>query len=252
MKSTRVIPILLIKDDGLFKSLQFKNFKYVGDPINAVKIFNEKEVDEICILDISATTEGRGPHIDKITEIISEAFMPLSYGGGITKLEEIKKLLYNGVEKVVLNAALHSHPNLVTEAAKVFGIQSVVASIDVRKSKKGVYKIYTHNGKKEKAVDLISFAKECENKGAGEMVINSIDRDGTGTGYDTELIQQLAESINIPLIAVGGAWEVDHLKEAKMAGASAVAAGSMFVFYGKHKAVLITYPDRKTLNTIDK
>jgi imidazole glycerol-phosphate synthase subunit HisF len=251
MKNTRVIPILLIKDGGLYKSVQFKKFTYIGDPINAVKIFNDKEVDEICILDISATKEQRGPNIDFITEIISEAFMPLSYGGGVSHIDQVKKLMYNGVEKIVLNNALHTQPNLASQIANIYGVQSVVASIDVKKNIWGKYKIVTQNATKEINADLISFAKNCEQNGVGEIIINSIDKDGMCTGYDTELISKVAHAVNIPVIAAGGAWEINHFIEAKKAGASAVAAGSMFVFHGKHKAVLITYPERNLLKTID-
>jgi imidazole glycerol-phosphate synthase subunit HisF len=241
MSRTRVIPVLLIKDEGLVKGINFKNHRYVGDPINAVKIFNEKEVDEICILDISATIENRKPDIKRIADIISEAFMPLSYGGGVTHIDEAKELLYNGVEKIILNTSLHTHPQLITQISTDVGMQSAIASIDIKKNFWGNYKVYTRNGTNDTGRDVIEFAKECESRGAGEIILNSIDRDGTCQGYDCDVIQKVASQVSIPVVAAGGPWEVDHLVQAKKSGASALAAGSMFVFHGKHKAVLISY-----------
>ncbi|MFZ1305010.1 MAG: HisA/HisF-related TIM barrel protein, partial [Ferruginibacter sp.] len=178
MARTRVIPVLLIQNEGLVKGVQFKNHRYVGDPINAVKIFNEKEVDELCVLDISATINNKKPDIKRIADIVSEAFMPISYGGGVTQLDEAKALLYSGVEKILLNTALHTYPNLITEIANSAGNQSAVASIDVKKNIWGKYKVYTRNGTKDTGKDVLEFAKECENKGAGEILLNSIEKDG--------------------------------------------------------------------------
>lgn len=252
MARTRVIPVLLIQNEGLVKGVQFKNHRYVGDPINAVKIFNEKEVDELCVLDISATVNNKKPDINRIADIVSEAFMPISYGGGVTTLEEAKELLYSGVEKILLNTALHTHPSLITEIAKSVGNQSAVASIDVKKNIWGKYKVYSRNAAKDTGKDVLEFAKECENKGAGEIVLNSIDRDGMCIGYDTELIKKVAQSVHVPVVAVGGAWQTGHLLEAKKAGASALAAGSMFVFHGKHKAVLISYLNNNEIKNINE
>ena len=252
MVRTRVIPILLIQNEGLVKGVQFKNHRYVGDPINAVKIFNEKEVDELCVLDISATVNNKKPDIKRIADIVSEAFMPISYGGGVTTLDEVKELLYNGVEKILLNTALHTHPDLITQIANSAGNQSAVASIDVKKNIWGKYKVYSRNATKDTGKDVLDFAKECENKGAGEIVLNSIDKDGMCNGYDTELIRKVAQTVNVPVVAVGGAWQTSHLTDAKRAGASAVAAGSMFVFHGKHKAVLISYLNNNEIKDINE
>jgi imidazole glycerol-phosphate synthase subunit HisF len=251
MSRTRVIPVLLIKDEGLVKGVQFKNHRYVGDPINAVKIFNEKEVDEICILDISATVGNRKPDIKRISDIISEAFMPLSYGGGITHIDEAKELLYNGVEKIILNTSLHTHPDLITQIATDVGVQSAVASIDFKKNFWGSYKVYTRNGSHDTGRDVVEFAKECEQRGAGEIILNAIDRDGTCQGYDCDILKKVASQVSIPVVAAGGAWEVDHMIKAKAAGASALSAGSMFVFHGKHKAVLISYLSNEQIKLIN-
>ena len=247
MQRVRVIPVLLLQKGGLVKSVKFKNHKYVGDPINAVKIFNEKEVDEIVVLDISATAEKRSPDIRRIREISSEAFMPLAYGGGIRTLEEIKQLITSGVEKVILNSSAVENIGLVSEAAKWVGSQSVVVSIDVKKNLWGKYKVHVLNGTKNTSLDPVEFAKQCADAGAGELIINSIDRDGTLEGYDTALIKSVAGSVNIPVVAMGGAGKVIDFAEAIRAGASAVAAGSLFVFQMPHRAVLISYPSQSEL-----
>lgn len=248
MKRIRIIPVLLMKNGGLVKSKQFRDHRYVGDPINAVKIFNDKEADELTILDISATASASGPDINRIAEIASEAFMPLSYGGGITALEQVRQLFYYGVEKIVLNKALHTHPDLVKSIAGNFGVQSVVASIDVKKNIWGKYKVFTDNGSKNTGLDPVDFARQSELKGAGEILLNSIERDGTYKGYDTELLYQVSTAVNIPVIACGGASSLKDLKAAIEKGkASAVSAGSMFVFQRPHNAVLITYPSAAEL-----
>ena len=243
----RVIPSLLIHKGGLIKSVQFKNYKYVGDPINAVKIFNEKEVDEIAVIDIDATRDNRPPNFEQIFEIASEAFMPMAYGGGITNIEQIKKILFGGYEKVIINKALHTNINLVTQAANLVGSQSVVASIDIKKSLFGGYKIYTDNGKNSINTKPEQFAKNLVDAGVGEILINNIDADGTYKGFDTNLIQSIASVVNIPVIAIGGAGSVEDFYKAKQAGASAVSAGSMFIFQRPHQAVLISYPTQKEL-----
>ncbi|HSZ86973.1 MAG TPA: AglZ/HisF2 family acetamidino modification protein [Puia sp.] len=247
MKRIRVIPALLIQKKGLVKSVQFKDHKYVGDPINAVKIFNEKEVDEIVILDISATSENRPPDIKQIQEIASEAFMPLGYGGGITKLEEIKTLISAGVEKVIINTAAFYHPELITEAAKYVGSQSIVVSIDVKKNFFGKYKVHVNNGTKNAGIDPVEYAKKMEKAGAGELLLNSIEKDGTFGGYDISLIELISSAVNIPVVAIGGAASVNDFALAVKHGASAVSAGSMFVFQRPHRAVLISYPSQKEL-----
>lgn len=241
---------MLIHKGGLIKSVQFKDYKYVGDPINAVKIFNDKEVDEIAVIDIDATRENRAPDISKIAEIASEAFMPMAYGGGISSIAQIKEILYNGIEKVIINKAAHTNPELISEAAALFGNQSVVVSIDVKKVFLKGYRVFTDNGKKNTGLSPAEFAITAQKLGAGEILLNSIDRDGTFSGYDTVLIEQVTKALTIPVIALGGATTVNDFKLAKQAGASALAAGSMFVFQRPHRAVLISYPTRKELKTI--
>jgi len=247
MKRVRVIPLLLIRKGGLVKSVQFKDHKYVGDPINAVKIFNEKEVDEIVILDISATVEKRTPDIRQVKEIASEAFMPLGYGGGITKLDEIKELITTGVEKVIINTAAFYNPQLISDGAKYIGSQSMVVSIDVKKNTWGKYKVFVRNGSKNTGLDPVEYAKQMETAGAGELFLNSIERDGTFRGYDSDLIKRVSSNVNIPVVAIGGAGSVDDFALALQNGASAVSAGSFFVFQQPHRAVLISYPDQKEL-----
>lgn len=247
MKRVRVIPLLLIRKGGLVKSVKFKDYKYVGDPINAVKIFNEKEVDEIVILDISATAEKRTPDIRQVKEIASEAFMPLGYGGGITKLEEIKELITAGVEKVIINTAAFYNPQLISDGAKYVGSQSMVVSIDVKKNTWGKYKVFVRNGSKSTGIDPVEYAKQMEAVGAGELFLNSIERDGTFAGYDSDLIKAVSSNVNIPVVAIGGAGSVNDFALAVQNGASAVSAGSIFVFQQPHRAVLISYPDQKEL-----
>jgi imidazole glycerol-phosphate synthase subunit HisF len=247
MKRIRVVPALLIQDGGLVKSVKFKDHKYVGDPINAVKIFNEKEVDEIVILDISATAKKLTPKISIIRDIASEAFMPLGYGGGITKLIEIKELITAGVEKVILNTSAFENPRLVTEGAKYVGSQSVVVSIDVKKNIWGKYKVFVRNGTKNTNMDPIEYAKQMENHGAGELLLNSIEMDGTFRGYDLALVKQVSANVQIPVVALGGAGSVNDFLKGVNSGASAVAAGSMFVLQRPHRAVLISYPKQQTL-----
>jgi cyclase len=244
MKRVRIIPILLIQNGGLVKSVKFKHHKYVGDPINAVKIFNEKEVDEIVLLDISATAERRPPNIAQIREIASEA-----YGGGITRLDEIRELITAGVEKVVLNSSAFANPTLITEGAGWVGSQSIVASIDVKKDWLGKYRVVTQNGGKNTGLDPVAYARQLEQAGAGEIFLNSVDKDGTFEGYDTKLIQEVSGAVGIPVVAVGGAGSPDDFTAAIQHGASAAAAGSLFVFQRPHRAVLISYPGQAELKT---
>jgi imidazole glycerol-phosphate synthase subunit HisF len=252
MRHIRVIPVLLIHESGLVKSVKFKNYKYVGDPINAVKIFNDKEVDEICILNITASKQKKTPDIDHVAQIVSEAFMPVAYGGAVTTIGQAEKLFYNGVEKIVLNFAAVNNPELITEIAKRYGSQAVVVSIDYKSGLFGKSSVYTLNATENIKKTPVEFAKEAEERGAGEILLNSIERDGTYAGYDTDMIDKLHNSVSIPIIACGGAGGVQDFKKAVDAGASAVAAGSMFVFQRPHNAVLISYPPyqqlKETLN----
>jgi cyclase len=237
----RVIPILLLKDEALVKGVKFKSHNYIGDPINAVKIFNEKEVDEIVLLDISSYKNGI--NFQLIEEIASELFVPLSYGGGINSTSQISKLFNLGVEKVILGTAAHTHPELISQAASMFGSQSIVVSIDVKKNIFGKYSVYVENGKKNINIDPIDYAKKMEHLGAGELNLNSIDREGTGQGFDSILIQKISNLISIPLVVSGGARHIqDFYQIVESANLTAVAAGNLFVYYGKYKAVLITYP----------
>lgn len=248
MRRIRIIPVLLIKNGGLVKSIKFKDHKYVGDPINAVRIFNEKEVDEIIILDISATGQGKEPNLNQIAEIAGEAFMPLGYGGGITSIQQVKEILYQGVEKVIFNYSAYQNKELIREAARQFGSSSVVVSIDVKKDWLGRYKVYVKNGTKSTGIDPIEYAKQMEGLGAGELFLNSIDQDGTFNGFDIKLLSQVSQNVSIPLIACGGAAGLEDFTSAiKEGGASAVAAGSMFVFQRPHRAVLISYPSQTDL-----
>lgn len=246
----RVIPVLLLKSGGLTKTEGFGEGKYVGDPVNAVRIFNEKQVDEIAILDIEASAHKKEPNLRFIQDIASEAFMPLAYGGGITSMGQIETLIANGIEKVYLNSVCFTNPNLIKEAAATFGSQSIIASIDVKKVLIGGYKVFSHSGTHPQAVKLVDHLRQVEEMGAGEIVINSIDRDGQMKGYDLPLIELASKAVKVPVVALGGAGTVTDLRKAIQAGASAVAAGSLFVFFGKHRAVLITYPSREELKSL--
>jgi len=301
----RIIPVLLIKDRGLVKTLGFGDPRYIGDPINAVRIFNEKEVDELILLDIEASREHRAPDIPLIAEIVSEAFMPVTYGGGISTLEDIRTILQTGVEKVSLNRAARSNPALIRQAADTFGSQSIVVSIDIIASSSDQYTLYPYdhspglmsplpelnpNQKPLKTetkvfqgvqgggfskkppcppeaiqpfpddftspdvvpgLDALAFARKMESLGAGELLVTSVLRDGTMQGYDIPLIKAMSDQVDIPVIACGGAGEVeDFARVIHQAGASAAAAGSYFVFCGSRDAVLITYPPRTELEVL--
>ena len=230
------------------KTTAFKAPKYVGDPINAIKLFNDKEVDELVLLDISATREGRGPAFSVIAEVASECFMPLAYGGGISSLEEARRILKMGVEKVVLNSASWRDPTVLVEASREFGSQAVMASIDVRRRLFGRYEVFVDGGTRATGIDPVEFAKRVEDSGAGEILLTSIDCDGTMKGYDLELVRKVASEVGIPVIASGGAGSVRDFGLAVREGAAAVAAGAMFVFHGPHRAVLITYPSQSELD----
>lgn len=244
----RLIPCLLLKEQGLVKTTQFSNPRYLGDPINAVSIFNGKGVDELCILDITATSENRGPDLDYLKDIASEAFMPLSYGGGITDIEQIKKIFFIGYEKIIINTAFIRNPQLIREAADFAGSQSVVVSIDVKNDWLGRRSCYINDGKTKVGIDPVTLAKKAEELGAGEILLNSIDRDGMMKGYDIKLVRDIVGAVSIPVIACGGAKDMyDFKKVLQEGGAHAAAAGSLFVYYGSHKAVLITAPEEKDL-----
>ncbi len=247
MRRVRVIPVLLLHKNGLYKTVKFAKPGYVGDPINAVKIFNEKEIDEIVVLDIDATAQNRGPNFEKISELASEAFIPLAYGGGITTMDQIQKLFFLGVEKIILNRSAFINPSLITEAAKRVGSQSVVASIDYKRNFFGKEIVYTINGKESAKLHPVDYARKLVEYGAGEIILNSIDRDGTYDGYDLAMIEKISKAVPVPVVAVGGASDVTDFRKAIQSGASAVAAGSMFVYQRPHNAVLINYPGQAIL-----
>lgn len=238
------MPCLLLKNNGLFKTVKFKNPMYIGDPINTVRIFNEKEVDELVLLDIEATVEKRSPPFDLLYQIAGECFMPLSYGGGIKDIQTMKEIFNIGVEKVIINTCAHENPSLIQNAVQYFGEQSIVGSVDVKKNIFGYYKVYTNSGRKKTDYDPVQYACQLENLGVGELLLNSIDKDGTMEGFDLQLIKAVSEVVSVPVIASGGAGKVqDIINAIAIGGASGIAAGSMFVYQGKHRAVLINYPD---------
>lgn len=239
----RIIPTLLIHNKGLVKTQKFKDPKYVGDPINAVKIFNEKEVDEIIVVDIDASRIGVEPDYKLIENLAFECRMPLCYGGGIKTAEQAQRIFNLGVEKIAVSSVSIENPSIITQMAKRVGNQSVVVVLDVRKKLLGGYEVMIHNAKKSTGVNPVSFSKEAEKLGAGEIVINSIDNDGMMQGYDLGLINKIREVITIPLTVMGGAGTYDHIGEViKEHGIIGAAAGSLFVFKGKYRAVLINYP----------
>lgn len=244
MLKSRIVPSLLIRDKGLVKTRRFGEDKYVGDPINAVKIFNEKEVDELAIFDIDATAKGLEPDMALLKSIAIESRMPLCYGGGVTTARQASAIIATGYEKVSVSAAAIDRPELIHEMADAVGRQSVIITIDVKKSGlfgKG-YTIYTHNGRQKQKTNLLEFVSMAEELGAGEIVINSIDLDGMMTGYDLELARTIREKVSIPLTFLGGAGTVDHMADLIDAvGTIGAAAGSMFVFKGTYRAVLISY-----------
>ena len=243
----RIIPTLLIDDRDLIKTVQFGKRTYLGDPVNAVKIFNRKGIDELSVLDIGATKKHCEPDFELLKDIASEAFMPLSYGGGIQTIEQVRKLLAIGYEKVILNSNLVKKPELIKEASELFGSQSIVASIDAKKVK-NQYKCCIEDGTKTIDIDPVDLAKQAEDLGAGEIIMNSVDRDGMMNGYDIELVKNIVNAVNVPVIAIGGAGGIDDLKSVIQQGhAHAAAGGSMFVFYGRLKAVLITAPSENDL-----
>jgi imidazole glycerol-phosphate synthase subunit HisF len=241
----RIIPCLLVHDKGLVKTVQFGKPKYVGDPINAVKIFNEKEVDEIVVLDIDATVRGADPDYEMIRNLAAECRMPLCYGGGVRTVEQAVRIIKLGVEKVAISAAALADPSLVTALAKQVGSQSVVVVLDVRRGKSGRPEIWTHNGTRATGREPLELARRFEELGAGEIVVNSIDQDGVMKGYDLDLVKQVREAVTVPLTALGGAGSLKDVETLiRTFGILGAAAGSLFVFKGVYKAVLINYPSR--------
>ncbi len=251
MLRVRVIPALLLYEGSLVKTIQFNRKNYIGDPINTVRIFNDLEVDEIVVLDIVASQGQKGIDFDLVELIASHCFMPLSYGGGIKTLEDAKRVFDLGVEKVIINSMAVEHIEFIRELSDYFGSQSVVVSIDVKKDSQQDYTLYTYGGRNRAPLNLIEFARQVEEQGAGEIILTSIDREGTWNGYDINLLKLVTNAVNIPVIAHGGAGSLKHFEEAVVeGGASAVAAGSMFVYLKKNSGVLINFPKREVLQEI--
>lgn len=244
MLKPRVIPCLLVHEKGLVKTVQFKNPKYVGDPINAVRIFNEKESDELMVIDIDATRENREPDYKLIENLAAECRMPLCYGGGVKTVEQAHKIFSLGVEKIAISSVVFQHPSIVTAIAERVGSQSVVVVLDVKKKLFGGYEVYTHNGKKATGKNPVDVAAEIQQLGAGEIVINSIDQDGMMKGYDFELVNRIRKVIDIPMTVLGGAGSLADISELiRQHGIIGASAGSLFVFKGIYRAVLINYPN---------
>lgn len=250
MLKHRVIPCLLLRNGGLVKTMKFNNPKYVGDPINAIRIFNDKEVDEIIVLDIIASREKKEPNYALIEQFAGECFMPLCYGGGIRTVEQAKFLFSLGVEKVCLQTAALDNLDIITQMADRFGNQSVIISIDVKRNWLGKYQIYSASRRQLLPQPLIGFLQKATDAGAGEVILNAVDRDGMMQGMDIQLIHDISNEISVPLIAIGGVGSLDDIKSAIDSGASAVSAGAFFVFHGPHRAVLITYPKYQELTKL--
>lgn len=250
MLRNRVIPIILIDGNRCFKTYKFKSKKYIGDPINIIKIFNEKEVDEIIVLDINSSKYNQEPNYKLIEEMASECFMPMSYGGGIKNIYQAKRLFSLGIEKLSLQNAYLQNMNFISELSNEFGSQSIICSIDIKKNFFGKYRMYDSCNQKIKIVQIKKYIKQIENAGAGELLLNAVDRDGTLRGQDLTLIREISSFISIPLISAGGISSLSDIKNSINYGADAVAAGAFFCFYGVHKAVLISYPKYKKLQKI--
>jgi cyclase len=239
----RIIPVLSIIEDDLVKTVKYNNPRYLGDPINAVKIFNGKYVDELIIIDIRASLNKQPINFELLSHIAQQAFMPLGYGGGIQSLDEVKKIFRIGFEKVIFNTAFIDNPDLIKRAVEFAGSQSVVVALDFKKSILGKYNLYIKSGTVKTNLTLEDVIVRVKDLNVGEVIINVVDKDGTMSGYDLEIIQAISKLIDIPVIANTGAKEVEDFKMAILSGAHSVAASSMFVFYGKMKAVLITFPE---------
>lgn len=250
MLKHRVIPALLLRNKGLVKTVKFKDPKYVGDPINAIRIFNEKEVDELMVLDILASKEGREPNYELIEQFAGECFMPLAYGGGIKTVDQAQRIFTLGIEKVCLQSSALDNPQLIRELAHRFGSQSIVVSLDIKRNWLGKPQIFRSSNGKIQEGSWTDILQSCVDSGAGEVIINSVDKDGTLSGPDLELIRDASKAVSVPVIALGGVSSLVDIKASVDAGASAVAAGSYFVFHGPHRAVLITYPQYRELEEL--
>ena len=253
MLQTRIIPCLLLKDDSLVKTVNFKKPGYIGDPVNTARIFNELEVDELVLLDILATNNNRKPNFNILSELANECFMPLAYGGGINNFEDAKKIFQIGIEKVVVNSIAFSKPAFITELAEHFGNQAIVASIDVKKNMFGKYQVYSNSGTKKQKVEPVVWAQKLEQLGAGEILLTAIHQEGTWSGFDINIIEKISNAVNIPVIANGGASSIEDIRKAVKEGkASAVGLGSMVVYQNKGMGVLVNFPDTEKLNRVLK
>jgi cyclase len=251
MLAIRLMPCLLMSNGALVKTVRFKSPIFIGDPVNAVRIFNEKEVDELVLLDIEATTHKRGIDYDTLEKLVSECFMPICYGGGVSSLEDMRRLFNLGIEKISLGAAAFETPDLIRQASAEFGNQAIVVTLDVKKSLLGSYTVRTHQGSKDRRISPVDAARRIEALGAGEIILYSIDQDGTWGGFDLRLIQDVTEIVGVPVVASGGAGSLEDVAAAvQKGGASAVAIGSMAVFQGKDLGVLIKFPNRKDQDAI--
>ena len=248
---TRVIPVLLLRDESLVKTVRFDKFSYVGDPCNTVRIFNELEVDELMFLDITASREGRGPNLTLLADIADECFMPLGYGGGVQSVAQAKSVFDIGFEKICVNTAAFDRPELLTELARQYGSQAVVASIDVQSGLLGRATVRSQSGRRNTGRDPVSWAVEVERRGAGEILLTSIDREGSWEGFDLDLVNRVADAVSIPVIAHGGAGSVEDIgRVVKQARASAVALGSLVVFQRQGMGVLVNFPDARQLEAV--
>ena len=251
MLQTRVIPCLLLKGDSLVKTVNFKNPSYIGDPVNTARIFNELEVDELALLDISATKNNKSPDFEILKELANECFMPLAYGGGINNFEDAKKIFKIGIEKIIINSATFTNPSFISKLADYFGNQAVVASIDIKKNFFGNYQLFSNSGKKKQKLNPIAWAQQLEILGAGEILLTAIHREGTWNGFDIDIIEKISNAVSIPVIAHGGAASINDIgKAVKIGGASAVSLGSMVVYQNKGMGVLVNFPDSQKLKQI--
>lgn len=245
----RVIPVLLLKNKGLVKSIAFKNHRYIGDPINAVKIFNDLKADELVFLDILASKENRTISLEFVKNVGEEANMPFAVGGGITTLDQIQDIIAAGAEKVIINTQAVKKPEFIKEAADTFGSSTIVVCMDVKKKFLGKTQTWIFAGEKATGYSPVDFAKQVEASGAGEIIVQSIEHDGMMQGYDIDLIKSISEAVSIPVVALGGAGNLDHMKMAHFkAFANGLAAGSMFVYHGPRKGILINYPTKELIN----
>ena len=251
MLKTRVIPCLLVQNGRLVKTIQFRNPAYIGDPVNAIKIYNGKEVDELILLDITATLEHRKPNLVFLSEVANECFMPLTYGGGVRDLDDLKRIFGLGIEKVAINSYALENPAFIERSASLFGSQSILVSMDVKRGLFGKYRVFGEGGRKTSEQDPVSWAIQMEKAGAGEILLTAMDRDGLMEGYDTVLLRKVTAAVHIPVIACGGAGRLQDFRAAVIeGGASAVAAGSMVVYQGRNKGVLINFPQQDDLKQL--